>query len=110
MVCRTTSIGSAVTSFARLRSGLLDQQTLSTFHDLIREGRNGNAPTQADIDRLVDEHLHEVRQDATLTDARRRSIANRLEAARTQPMDARTYYAAQRMMSRAVLGRVALDT
>lgn len=109
MVCRTTRIGSAITSHARLASGLQDEQALSTFHALIREGRDAPEPTSDQVTRLIDERIEAVRQDPNLSDARRTSIINRLEQARAQPMNGSTYYAASHLMERAETARTSLD-
>ena len=50
MSCRTTRAGSAVTTIARLESGLTDVQTLSAFHVLRRNGRGQQPPSQAEWD------------------------------------------------------------
>jgi hypothetical protein len=109
MVCRTTRIGSAVTSFARLHSGLEDQQCLSTYHELLRDGRDARTPTAAEQTVLIDSLVTATRRADGLTRARRDSLLRRLEEARNAAMDGRTYYAAAHLVARTERARQALD-
>lgn len=109
MVCREYAIGSAMTSFARLRAGLEDQQTLSAYHDLLREGRGVARPTQDMIRELVDEQIAAVQADTVLSEARRRSLIARLETARERDMPGNYYYASRAIMERTASARIALD-
>ncbi|MGV8845819.1 MAG: amidoligase family protein [Propionicimonas sp.] len=110
MVCRSTSIGSAMTSWARLDSHLEEQQTLSVFHQLVREGHAAPAPSAVDQLEFVNGVRQRVRTDSTLSDARRRSIMARLDSAATTQMDGRTYYAANRIVNRSTMARDAYGT
>ncbi|MGV8847031.1 amidoligase family protein [Tessaracoccus sp.] len=100
MVCRTTALGSAVTSLARLRSGLEDQQTLSAYHALLRQGQDVVAPTVGQRLRLINELRDVTLNDQNLSETRRDSLVGRFDQADTQPMDGRSFYAAQRILTR----------
>jgi hypothetical protein len=93
MSCRTSAAGSALTTFARLRSGLTDVQTLSTYHALRHEGRQMPAPDDARWQSYLTEQRTAVEGDSTLTDARRRSLLRRLDTARQQRPDGASFYA-----------------
>ena len=94
MSCRDTPHGSAYTSIARLRSGLDDVQVLSTFHELRAQGETLETvpPTPGEWSDYLDATISRV-QDYDLTEARRRSITNRLETARGTVPSGRDWHA-----------------
>ena len=101
MSCRTTSAGSAFTSYARLANGgyLSDVATLSTFHYLrsLYQGRAEDARrtyTDEDYRALLERQLQRARTNGNLSDARRASIIARLEQAQADDVpDQATLYA-----------------
>jgi hypothetical protein len=111
MVCRSTPGNSALTSFARLHSGLEDVQVLSLFHEARREAPDtAQTPTTAEYQQFLADAIHRVRADTTLSEARRNSLITRLERAENQRPDAETYYAWRTIEERARRMRSALDT
>jgi hypothetical protein len=84
MSCRSNAGNSAVTSYARITTGLSDMQTLSTFHALIREGasRNVTNPTRQQVAQWAERGITQIRANENLTPARRTSLINRLEQVR----------------------------
>jgi hypothetical protein len=114
MSCRSNAGNSAVTSHARITTGLSDMQTLSTFHALIREGAANNIadPTSQQVDQWVATQVERINTDENLTPARRVSLTNRLEQVRqpTAPLpNGATFYAWQHMDERARVARTTLD-
>lgn len=103
MSCRSTPAGSALSTIARVESGLHDVQTMSLFHSLRVEGRSAPSPTaeeyqawvaqqQADLDTAI----------ASYSERRRERVAARLrEAAEQDPPDGPTFYAMRHMRDRA---------
>ena len=81
MSCRTTAAGSALTTLARLSSGLSDVQTLSAFHALRAENRNATRPSRANWDEYMTYVRNAVQRNPNITEARRRSLLNRVERA-----------------------------
>lgn len=108
MTCRTAQIGSGITSYVLQRTGLAEQQVLSMYHEVMREGRDATAPSETQRQRLIGEAIATVSADSDLTEHRRRSIVTRLERARTEPIDGRRYYATTRLLARAERAQAAL--
>ena len=88
MSCRSTNVGSAAVSIAQQATGLDTRQVTSTFHQIKREFESchlEDPDPQHDIAPAVVEHLEisarEMRDDGVLSEARHRSIANRLNMA-----------------------------
>jgi hypothetical protein len=114
MSCRSSAGNSAVTSHARITTGLSDMQTLSTFHALIREGASQQTrnPTSEEVDQWATSSIERIRADENLTPARRQSLINRLEQLR-QPNallpNGATFYAWQHLDERATAARNTLN-
>jgi len=109
MSCRTTAAGSALTTFARLHSGLTDVQTLSAYHALRNEGRGQQAPTEQQWQEFVTGAQEQVRADGSLTDARRRSLLGRLDRAAQERVDGATYFALRNISGRATRQTETID-
>lgn len=100
MSCRSTSAGSAFTSWARFSSPypVSDRVTTSTFHHLRevylgRTEENRRNHTDEEYYALLDRQVARVNR-RHMTDAERASYLSRLEAARTEPVpDQATLYA-----------------
>jgi hypothetical protein len=101
MSCRTTPAGSAFTSYARIANGSVvsDVATLSLFHYL-RSRHQGQdtetrrSYTREQYDELLTRQRQRVERLNGISDARRQSIIERLDAARTAEMpDQSTVYA-----------------
>jgi hypothetical protein len=84
-----------------LTSCIEERQTLSTFHELQREGREAAAPTAAEYERFLDTMRAVVRSNPNLSEARRASLLARIDVAATETIDGRTFYAANRVSQRA---------
>lgn len=104
MSCRESRAGSALTTIARLESGADDVATLSTFHALRADivARSAAAPDDAVYAAFLNDQIIAVQNNPNFTDARRRSILARIEAAREQRPDGRTFSALQRIRGRMV--------
>ena len=101
MSCRTTAAGSALTTIARLESGLNDVQTLSTFHTLRRTGRGTPPPSEQEWARFVADQRAQVKGSETFSQARRASLVRRLDQAAAQRPDGATWYALRNIHSTA---------
>lgn len=101
MSCRTTPAGSAFTSYARIANGSVvsDVATLSLFHNLrsthqSRDAETRRTYTQAEYDELLNRQRQRVERLNGISDARRQSILQRIDAARAADMpDQSTVYA-----------------
>lgn len=110
MVCRSTPGNSAITTFARLHSGVDDVQVLSMFHEQRNAApRTATAPSRDEYVAFLRDLRSRVLADDSLSAARRESILDRLERAETQMPDAPTYYAWRTIGERAVRARTAMD-
>jgi hypothetical protein len=110
MVCRSTPGNSALTTFARLHSGVDDVQVLSMFHEQRNSApANAAAPSAGEHVAFLRQARRRVLNDHSLSPARQASIASRLARAEAQPPDARTYYAWRTIEERAVRARSAMD-
>lgn len=80
MSCRTRRGSSAAITIARMLSGLDDQQTISVFHRLTHSlNHNGDAPAPPEeVDGVINQLATQMSTITGLSDARGRSIANRL--------------------------------
>jgi hypothetical protein len=101
MSCRTTPAGSAFTTYARLSNGrvISDVATLSLFHYL-RSRHQGSDPetrrsyTREDYIGLLDRQRDRTSRLSGISEPRRQSILERIEAARNSEMpDQSTLYA-----------------
>lgn len=110
MSCRTTAAGSAVTTYARLESGLTDIQTLSAYHALRADGRGTPAPAAAEWESYVTVVQASVRDNEDLSEARRRSILARLDRARSEVPDGASWYALLHMQRTAERQAVAIES
>jgi hypothetical protein len=101
MSCRTTSAGSAFTSYSRIANGnvISDVATLSIFHSLRssyqgRDAETRRTYTREEYDSLLTRQEERVSRLSELSDARRESILTRIRAARAEDMpDQGTLYA-----------------
>jgi hypothetical protein len=84
VVCRSRPGGSASTSYAQQVSGLPANAVLSLSHQLRHEGREAPAPERAEVERWASETAERVLSEAALSEARRRSITERLNAAASE--------------------------
>ncbi len=118
MSCRTTAAGSAFTTFARLNAGgvVSDVATLSAFHALradwrrMRQGDNVEFYLpEVSVDnyrRLLVRETELVEGNQNLSEARRVSLANRLQsAAEGEIPDEATIYALSRINTRMLAER-----
>lgn len=80
MVCRSRPGGSASTSYAQQVTRLPANAVLSLSHQLRHEGREAPAPTRAEVREWAEATAERVLSDASLSQARRDSIAERLRA------------------------------
>lgn len=108
MVCRTAQIGSASTSFVIQTTSLAEQQVLSLYHEVMREGRSAAAPTESQQRLLTRDLSRLVNDSPDLSPARRDSIMARLARSASEPMDGRRYYATNRLVERAQRAEEAL--
>lgn len=101
MSCRTTSAGSAFTSYSRIANGniISDVATLSIFHSLRSsyQGRDADTRriyTSEEYENLLTRQENRVSRLTDLSDARRESILARIRTARSEDMpDQSTLYA-----------------
>lgn len=102
MSCRTTPVNSAFTTYARLANGgvLSDVATLSTFHELrssysSRSEETRRVYSDEDYRALLGRQRERTVRNTTLSEARRQSILERLDAAiaDTSTPDQATLYA-----------------
>lgn len=100
MVCRESSLGSAMATLARGNSGLADNQCLSLMHALMREGASTQAPDSEEWNGFIDQLSADVRSGALLIPPRTRGLMERLEAARTEQPDGPRFYSIQRILRR----------
>lgn len=108
MVCRTTQVGSAITSLVIQQTALEEQQVLSLYHEVMREGRDHPTPSPGTIQRRIG-HLRTLTRLADLSEARTNSILRRLDRAENESMDGQRYYATSRLMARAERAETALN-
>lgn len=94
MSCRSNPGNSAATSYARLQSNLSDMQTLSTFHALVREGRNQPDPTPDQVREWAEATRRRVQNNSNLSEAQRTRLLSRIDAAEQgSPPNGATFYA-----------------
>lgn len=111
MVCRSTPGNSAITTIARLQSGLPDEVMLSLFHEVRSDApREAPAPDRAETHRFIAGQAAHVTYGLNASEARRRSILTRLGRAESAPTpDGATYYAWQQIRDRARTAHAALE-
>jgi Putative amidoligase enzyme len=110
MSCRSTPAGSAVTSWARLASGLTDAQVTAMYHALVREGRGRTAPTSEQAHTWARATQARADQHHHLTNAQRERLADRLDrVADMPPPSGATFHAWRQLEARCVAARAALD-
>lgn len=103
MSCRSSAGNSAVTSLARMQSGLSDMQTLSTFHALIREGQilNFEPPSLEAVSEWLAQTCEAINTSTNLSQERKASLLARLsQVAGQPPPNAATFYAWQELPAR----------
>lgn len=101
MSCRTTPAGSAFTTYARLSNGrvISDVATLSLFHHLRSRHQNSDPETRRSYTRdeylaLLDRQRDRTARLSGISEPRRQSILERIEAARNaETPDQSTLYA-----------------
>ena len=74
-------VTTGVTAFAAATSGLTGKNATAVFEDLKREGQNLPDPDQEEVDGFLARTEFNVRQDSTLAEPKRESIAARIRAA-----------------------------
>lgn len=110
MVCRSTPGNSAITSLARTGSNLHDVQVLSLFHEIRSDAPRSTAPpTEQERNRFITGAYQRV-ATVGLNDRRREDLWRRFDAARSQAVDGRTFYAWRNIEQRAIAARAAMDT
>jgi hypothetical protein len=110
MVCREAQIGSAATSYVLQTTSLQEQQVLSLYHEVMREGRSAPTPHDTQANATINQLASLVQAQSSLSDARRRSLLSRVERARNEPMNGQRYYATSRLIERANRAEQALNT
>ena len=102
MTCRQAQIGSAITSYVLHSTELEEQQVLSLYHEVMREGRATGAvtPLVGDVRLLAANVTDMVSRDTTLSQARRASLLRRLDRAATERIDGSRHYATVRLLER----------
>lgn len=102
MSCRETKMGSAVTSYVKISENLAENQSITIFHELMRESRGVaiEAPTHAEKMEFLNDLATQIEADTNLSPARRRSLLSRLDQAATETIDPAVFYAATRTMER----------
>lgn len=103
MSCRDTAGSSAITSYARVRSGVGDEVTQVEFHRLRREGRRlvVAGPTAGEAQEFYRRQLFWVQHDPLLTPVQRTSLGRRLARALDEPPpDGPTFYAMRNLGGR----------
>lgn len=110
MVCRSTPGNSAMTTLARINSGLNDVQVLSLFHEIRADApRTAEAPSNHERDGFLGRVGATVVEAPNLSASRRSSLVTRLQSARAVPVDGRTYYAWATISSRAAMAAEAMN-
>jgi hypothetical protein len=110
MTCRTTPLGSAMTSYVKILEGVEEYQSLSLYHEEIRDMPGGlPAPTREQVNEFVDMMIAKVHTSENFTQARKNSLIDRLERSRGTGVSAEIFYASQRIENRAQVAKVALD-
>lgn len=110
MVCRSTPGNSAITTLARVDSGLHDVQVLSLFHEVRSEApRTSNNPTATERRFFLDRMSQRLNRNPSLTSRRRTDLNNRVMEAYNRDVDGRTYYAWQNIEERAQMGSQAIN-
>jgi hypothetical protein len=110
MVCRSTPMGSALTSYVKILEGVEEYQSLSLYHEIMRDAPSRLAsPSEDEKQAFVDEMSAKVETSRDFTTARKRSLQNRLATARDGYVAPEIFYASQRIEERARLAKVALD-
>lgn len=106
MVCRTKTANSALITCAQQEHDVTDVQAIGLFHALQREGKDAPAPTREQYEAFLRENLAvvgDVSHTPGLSDARRASIALRLQSAleADDTPDGRTWHALNQIQDRA---------
>jgi len=96
MSCRSNAVNSATTSYARSTSGLGDMQTLSLFHQLVREGRDAPEPSALEVAEFQQSFRQRVQLDQSLSESQRSRILSRLANTEYTP-DGPTFHAWQNL-------------
>lgn len=110
MTCRTTRLGSALTSYTKILEGLEEYQSLSMLHEIIRDAPSHIPPASlAARTEFINEMKAKVAASPNFTTARKASLEQRLEGAVTESLAPEIFYATQRIEARARVAKVALD-
>ncbi|MGC8628296.1 MAG: amidoligase family protein [Acidimicrobiales bacterium] len=110
MVCRERPGGSASTSLAQQLTRLPANAVLSLSHQLRHEGRDAPGPDRNEVAEWARRTAERVRANTALSEARRRSIAERLEAvADDGEVDGAEFYAWRNMVERAAESARSID-
>ena len=96
MSCRSRNYSSAITTIMRLRTGLTDSQVLSTYHELRRTYTGSStAPVSSRQWAGELERFRQVAAESGLSEARLRSVNERLDAALNETPDGSSWFAVQ---------------
>ena len=100
MVCRESSLSSAMITFARGASNLDDSLVSGLNHSLMREGNQLPDPTQSDWNNFIDSTISSLRSGDLVVLKGSRDPLSRLEAAKSEMPSGKRFYAAQRLLNR----------
>lgn len=94
MSCRSTAASSTVVSLAVATTGLDESQIKSLFHELKREGKDSNGPTEVEYSAGLDKIRLRVNSELNDRPNFQSRLLERIEKARTDgPVDGATWYA-----------------
>lgn len=115
MTCRSRGLSSAVTSYARLVSGLTETQVQHLYHRLLREHPDlEDVADPDDVLATVLDLAQRVEHDPSLSDARKRSLLARLAAehpnAEPDPVPARVLHAVAALTDRCQVAAAGIDS
>ena len=102
MVCRESKLSSALITFARGATGLEDRQAVALNHALMQESSGTQTPTQTEWNHFIDTTIDAYESGRIRIRAGSQNPVPRLREARNEVPSASRYYAAQRLIERAV--------
>lgn len=103
MSCRSTRASSAAFSYAQSLSGLNEPQIQSLFHELKREGKDFNPPTQEEYIKNLNILKHEVENNQNIKESSKNRILERLtKAASDNVLDGPSWYATLNIQKRSL--------
>lgn len=102
MVCRESKLSSALITFARGATGLEDRQAVALNHALMQESQGAQTPSQTEWNHFIDSTIESYERGLIRIRAGSQNPVSRLREARNEVPTASRYYAAQRLVERAV--------